>query len=127
MLLGTVLLVLLLHLVAGEGAATYSKDSKQTRSPVSFSPSLLLKLVRVNVEARNPKDTKQLLFPPQDMDHLLFPPQNTDQILSPSQDRKQLFYSPLLKGKSSGLWGKLIQVKLTFSAQQVDIIGNALL
>ena len=119
-----ILLVLLLHLVAGEGAAMYIKDSKHISPPLYITPSLLLQLVRGDVEARNPMDRKQLLSPPQAMDQLFFPPQKRDQlfphpkdrhhllsppkyrdqILSPPKDRHHLLSPPTLRGKRAGLW-----------------------
>ena len=87
-------LVLLLHLVAGDGAAMYIKDNKQILPSLSISPSLLLQLVGGDVEVINPMDRNQLLSPSQDMDQILLPPQDMDQILLPPQDMDQILLPP---------------------------------
>ena len=49
-----ILMVLLLHLVAGDGAAMYIKDSKQILANLSTNPYL------IDMEAMRPKDLHQL-------------------------------------------------------------------
>ena len=97
MLIGSVLLiflVLLLHLVAGDGAAMYIKDNKQILPSLSITPSHLLQLVGRDVEVMNPNEREQLLSSPQDMDQKTSPPKDKDQILYPTEYMDQLLSPP---------------------------------
>ena len=109
-----VLLVLLLHLVAGDGSAIYIQNTKQNPHHLSIRQILRLQLVEEDVVALNPKDREKLNFPTQDRNQPLFSPQTRDQFpvaIYLLNNRDPLLSPPLLRGKRARLWTPRWKVK----------------